>query len=185
MVRRNNLYNKYKILRNNLTQKKRDSKIEYYTSYFAKNTSKIANIQFNSIQFNWKGIRSLIKIKLTSAKDILILDDNGKLETDPIAISNIFNKKLVSMGPKIDESDYLKDIRINNTFFLGPATYKETSDIILHLDLNKSIGPNSLPTFIVKLCTEFFSIYLTKIMNISFTTGIFPDLCELRLNLFL
>ena len=77
--RRNNLYNKYKILRNNITQKKRDSKIEYYKSYFAKNTSKIANI--------WKGIRSLIKIKLTSAKDILILDDNGKLETDPIAIS--------------------------------------------------------------------------------------------------
>ena len=178
--RRNNLYNKYKILRNNLTQKKRDSKIEYYKSYFAKNTSKIANI--------WKGIRSLIKIKFTSAKDILILDDNGKLETDPIAISNIFNKKIVSMGPKIDEkisqgklhySDYLKDIRINNTFFLRPATYKETSDIILHLDLNKSIGPNSLPTFIVKLCTEFFSIYLTKILNISFTTGIFPDLCKL------
>ena len=28
---------------------------------------------------------------------------NGKLETDPIAISNIFNKKIVSMGPKINE----------------------------------------------------------------------------------
>ena len=84
MERRNNLYNKYKILRNNITQKKRDSKIEYYKSYFAKNRSKIPNI--------W--IRSLIKIKLTSAKDILILDDNGKLETDPIAISNFFNKKL-------------------------------------------------------------------------------------------
>ena len=92
------------------------------------------------------------------------------------------------MGPKIDEkiaqgklhySDYLKDIRINNTFFLRPATYKETSDIILHLDLNKYIGPNSLPTFIVKLCTEFFSTYLTKILNITFTTGIFPDLCKL------
>ena len=89
------------------------------------------------------------------------------------------------MGPKIDEkiaqgklhySDFLKDIRINNTFFLRPATYKKTSDIILHLE---SIGPNSLPTFIVKLCTEFFSIYLTKILNISFTTGIFPDLCKL------
>ena len=112
---------------------------------------------------------------------------NGKLETDPIAISIIFNKKIVSMGPKINEklaqgklhySDYLKDIRINNTFFLRPTTYKETSDI-LHLDLNKSIGPNSLSTFIVKLCTEFFSIYLTKILNISFTTGIFPDLCKL------
>ena len=65
------------------------------------------------------------------------------------------------MGPEVDKkiapgklhnSDYLKDIRINNTFFLRPATYKETYDIILHLDLNKSLGPNSLPTFIMKLC---------------------------------
>ena len=59
------------------------------------NTSKIANI--------WKGIHSLIKIKLSSTKDILILNDNGKLETDPLTISNIFNKKFVSMGPMIDE----------------------------------------------------------------------------------
>ena len=127
------------------------------------NTSKIANI--------WKGIRSLMKIKLSSTKDILILDDNGKLETDPLTISNIFNKKFVSMGPMIDEkiapgklhySDYLKDTRINNTFFLLPATYKETSNIILHLDLNKALGPNSLPTFILKLCTEFFATYVAS-----------------------
>ena len=123
LERRNNLYNKYKTLKNELTLKKRGSKIEYYKSYFTTNTSKIANI--------WKGIRLLIKIKLSSTKDILILDDNGKLETDPLAISNIFNKKFVSMGPMIDEkiapgklhySEYLKDIRINNTFFLRPAT---------------------------------------------------------------
>ena len=50
---------------------------------------------------------------------------------------------------------------------------------ILHLDLNKSLGPNSLPTFIRKFCNEFFSIYLTKILHISFVTGIFPDLCKL------
>ena len=53
------------------------------------------------------------------------------------------------------------------------CTYIQTSDIILHLDLNKPLSPNSLPTFIMKLCTEFFSTYLTKILNISFVTGIF------------
>ena len=110
------------------------------------------------------------------------------METDPTKISSIFNEKFVSMGPGIDEkialgklhySDYLKDIRINNTFFLRPATYKESYDIILHLHLNKSLGPNSIPTFIMKLCNEFTSTYLTKILNISFVTGIFPDLCKL------
>ena len=65
------------------------------------------------------------------------MDANGKMETDPTKINNIFNEKFVSMGPEIDEkiapgklhySDYLKDITINNTFFLRPATYKETYD---------------------------------------------------------
>ena len=44
LERRNNLYNKYKTLRNELTLKKRENKIEYYKSYFATNISKIANI---------------------------------------------------------------------------------------------------------------------------------------------
>ena len=92
------------------------------------------------------------------------------------------------MGPKIDEqippgklhySEYLKDIRINNRFILRPATSNEIYDIILALDLNKSLGPNSLPIFIMKVCNDFFSTYLTKIINISFVTGIFPDLCKI------
>ena len=45
--------------------------------------------------------------------------------------------------------------------------------------MNKALGPNSLPTFILKLCTEFFATYLTKTINISFVTGIFPDLCKM------
>ena len=88
---RDNFHIKYKSLRNQITQRTRDSKIEYYKSYFANNTSKVANI--------WKGIQSLIKIKLSSSKDILILD-NGKMETDPTKISNIFNKKTCHPGTK-------------------------------------------------------------------------------------
>ena len=162
--RRENFHIKYKSLRNQITQRKRESKTDYYKSYFANNTSNVANI--------WKGIRSLIKIKLSASKDILILDD-GKIETDPTKISNIFNKKFVSLGPKIDEqippgklhySEYLKDIRINNRFILRPATSNEIYDIILALDLNKSLSPNSLPIFIMKICNDFFSTYLTKMV---------------------
>ena len=45
--------------------------------------------------------------------------------------------------------------------------------------MNKSVGPNSLPIFILKICNEFFSHYLSKIINTAFTTGIFPNLCKL------
>ena len=93
--RRENFHMKYKSLRNQITQRKRERKTDYYKSYFANNTSKVANI--------WKGIRSLNKIKLSASKDILTLDDDGKIETDPTKISNIFNKTFVSLGPKIDK----------------------------------------------------------------------------------
>ena len=107
--------------------------------------------------------------------------------TDPIEICNHFNQNFVSMGQKIDAkisagkyhyTKYLKNIRINKTFFLRPVKLKEIYDIILSLDLNKSLGPNSIQ-ILMKLCNEFFSTYLTKILNISFLTGIFPDLCKL------
>ena len=47
------------------------------------------------------------------------------------------------------------------------------------MDLNKSLGPNSIPIYIMKLCNAFFSNGLLKIVNLSFVTGIFPDLCKI------
>ena len=44
-----NYYNHYKLLRNQLTSKQRESKIQYYKSYFDKNQQKSAAL--------WKGIR--------------------------------------------------------------------------------------------------------------------------------
>jgi len=35
-----------------------------------------------------------------------------------------------------------------------------------------------LPIFIIKICNDFFSYYLSKIINISFITGVFPQLCK-------
>ena len=92
------------------------------------------------------------------------------------------------MGPNIDNkisegkfhySHYLSNVRINKAFFLTPAAPKEIYYIILSLDLNKSVGPNSLPMFILKICNEFFSHYHSKVIKTAFTTGIFPNLCKL------
>ena len=47
------------------------------------------------------------------------------------------------------------------------------------MDSNKSFGPNSIPTYIMKLCNIFFSSCLLKVVNLSFATGIFPDLCKI------
>ena len=47
--------------------------------------------------------------------------------------------------------------------------------------MNKSLGPNSVPIYILKVCNSFFSEKLSKIINLSFATGIFPDLCKMAI----
>jgi len=44
--------------------------------------------------------------------------------------------------------------------------------------MNKSLGPNSIPVHLLKICNNYFSIILSKLINLSFKTGIFPDLCK-------
>ena len=80
---------------------------------------------------------------------------------------------------KIPYTDYLKTICINNSFYLTPALADEILDIINSLDLNKSLGPNSIPIYILKISKDFFSNNLAKIINLSFKTGIIPDLCKI------
>ena len=45
--------------------------------------------------------------------------------------------------------------------------------------MNKSLGPNSVPIYIIKIYIRFFSEKLSHIINLSFATGIFPDLCKI------
>ena len=114
--------------------------------FFQKNANKTAAIL--------KGIRSLVTIKPSNKSDISILDSNGETITDPIKIVNSFNKYFVNVGTNVENkipksripyTDYLKKICINNSFYLTPAHADEILDIINSLDLNKSLGPNSIP----------------------------------------
>ena len=50
--------------------------------------------------------------------------------------------------------------------------------IISSLDSNKSVGPNSIPTKILKLLKNDISSQLSEIFNISFSSGIFPSILK-------
>ena len=80
---KHSLFNEYKSLRNELTAKKRNEKIQYYRNYFESNNKKISAI--------WKGIRSLVKIKHSNKTDITTIDSKGETITDQKKIVNAFN----------------------------------------------------------------------------------------------
>ena len=63
------IYEEYKIIRNELTNLKRESKFDYYHRYFEANKHKTSCI--------CKGIISIVNINKSSRKGITLMDDNG------------------------------------------------------------------------------------------------------------
>ena len=59
---------------------------------------------------------------------------------------------------------------------MSTATIEKLIDA---LDIKKSTGPNSIPVFILKILKPFFASWLSKLVNLSFTVGIFPDILKI------
>ena len=148
-------------------------KTNCYNNYFE--TSR------NSIKNTWKGIKSVLNIKSISADKLKSLTVDGTTISNPIAISNIFNNYFSSIANNTKRnisfshkhfSDFLKN-RSSISFFVSPTDKKEIKNVISSLDSNKSVGPNSVPTKVLKLLKNDISSQLSEIFNISFSSGIF------------
>ena len=74
LVKKLNLRNDYKKLRNEITKEKRESKKAFFSAHFDKNKHKSFEI--------WKGIRTLANIKSSQSSSIKLLDGNNNLITD-------------------------------------------------------------------------------------------------------
>ena len=69
--------------------------------------------------------------------------------------------------------------RAQNSFFLSPTDKDEIALIISSLDSTKSVGPNSIPTKILKLLKNDNSCQIVDIFNMSLTSGVFPSALKL------
>ena len=153
------------------------SRTNYYNQYFEAN--------MNNIKNTWKGVKSILTIKNISSDFPKCLSSNGS--TNQVEISNIFNNYFASIAEKTKVninyshkhfSDFLND-KNQNSFFLSPANKYEIQNVISSLNSNKSVGPNSMPTRILKLLKNDISTQLADICNISLSTGVFPTIFKL------
>ena len=138
-------YKDYKTL---LPTISKQSKTNYYNHYFESN--------WNSIKNTWKDLKSFLNTKQSSADILRSLTIGGTTISNPTAISNIFNNYFSSIANKTKcnisfshthFSDFLKN-RPNISFLVSPIDKTEISS----LDSNKSVGPNSIPTKLLKKC---------------------------------
>ena len=156
----------------------KQSKTNYYNYYFETN--------WNSITNTWKGLKSILNIKNISAEIPTTLTVDGTTISNPMKISNIFNNYFSSIATKTKLdisfshkhfSDFLKN-RSNISFFASPTGKAEIAGVISSLDSNKSVGPNSILTKILKLLEDDISSQLSEIFNITFSSGVFPSILK-------
>ena len=172
--------NKYKQYRNLIVTLIRVSKKNHYQYFFEQNKTNIKN--------TWNGVKELISLnkkqKFTPHKLIL---DNKRTAKTPKSIAEAFNDYFASIGKSLDQkipnskkpfSDYLCKPK-SCSMFLRPTLDTEISDLIKNLNSNKTCGPNSFLTHLLKVGKHLLSTPLSFIINKSFETGVVPSSLKL------
>ena len=127
------------------------SKLNYCEQLFKNN--------LNNLKIIWKGIRSMIAIKHSSASILHMLTHKGATVTDPLHIANIFNDYFSSITEKTKANtefsnksvpDFLDDPN-EESLFIATTDALEENLIISSLNSDKSTGLTSLPTKVLKL----------------------------------
>ena len=179
-VRKSELQHQFNTLKNDITHLTRTGKKDYYKKYFAENKDNLRKV--------WRGIKEIINIKSKNFDSPTCLQVGDVNITDPQKISNSFNDYFSSIADKILEKrkyngsksfrDFLAN-RITENFIFADCDENEVTTIISSLSTSKSSGPNGIPTHILHLLKNHMSGILTKIFNLSLSSGVHPDLLKI------
>ena len=169
----------YNRVRNRVSRQLEKSKKQHYESYFDEMNS--------NIKKTWEGIRKIVNVKKSTKFSISHLNVNGKIVDEPVDIANNFNNFFVNVGPETDKTvpripnqspnQFLKN-RNQFDFIVAHISEEDIIDIIVALP-KKSIGPHSIPINFLKIVADIVAIPLCRIINFSFSQGIFPDMLKI------
>ena len=133
----------------------------------------------------WQGVKKLINLNYNSSHHITQLYHKGKYINTNLGMANTFNSFFTNIGSELDSeipitqkpggSKCYLGPRIPYSFFTAPTNPKEICDLINTLDENKSSGPCTIPTKLLKVASKELSLTFSDICNTSFSEGIFPD----------
>ena len=169
------VYNRF---RNSVKNDIKVSKKEYYDRYFE-------NCK-NNMKKTWAGINDLIRSSHKIAH-ITQIRHNNETINDPKMMADAFNNFFANVGPNTDSEipktpksplDFLKN-RVATNFSFKVTSVHEIMTIVLQLDEKKSSGPSDVPLNVLRIAREIIVPHLVSIFNLSFKTGIFPDLMKL------
>ena len=171
---------KFKKYRNILTKLCKKAQENYFYNLLNDTKSSITNL--------WKIFGPIINpSKKAKNHNINKLKVNDKILTNSKDIAEAFNNYFCNVGTNLankipnttlNYKHYLKH-PILETIFLNPVDELELKKIVMSLNDKKAIGKFDIPTKILKHSFEILKLPILKIINLSLSTGIFPDKLKL------
>lgn len=129
----------------------------------------------NTIKSSWTLINS--KIKKHTVQENIKLMINNSIECDGEKIANCF---IDTFLPENLNSNSIPPFNDNptppvNQMVLFPTDPAEVKSIILSLPNSSSVGPDEIPTSLIKSCVDIICEPMSDLINDIFATGTFPD----------
>lgn len=148
----------------------------------AQNNYKIKNAS-NKCKTAWRIIN---QTRLNLPKDSIdsIKVDDKKTINNPTEIANAFNKYFVDKVIPIPNAGKNVTSLINHyvkSMFLAPSSPNQVKEIIKNLKNTNSVGYDGFCTKIIKVVNEDICHHLSHIINLSITSGIFPNNLKLSI----
>ena len=175
-----NLWPKYKILRNKVTNNIRLSVTKYYQELVTKNR--------NDSKKMWKTIVKILH-KTSGTSAISELKDGDTIVKGQNQIAEKLNEYFVIIGPKLaskveikpddDPIKYLHPTDSNQKFSFKLMSEESMLRSLKMLQSGKARGPDGVPTNLIKDATKFIAKPLAMIFNASLATGIVPNVWKL------
>ena len=169
----------YREYRNKLNTLLKMEEKNYYQSLILANK--------NNLKKTWGIIKQVIN-KSKCSKLSSEFSHNGSILNDKKSIANAFNDYFVNIGPTltskipqlgIDYRNFMPQ-QNNMSFFLCPAEELEVKKIILQLK-DGAPGKDGIMFKAIKCISDHVAAALTRLTNLSFSQGVFPN--ELKIAL--
>ena len=171
-------HSNYKTYRNLLSTLLKRAKGKYFTKFF--------NEDIENIKKKWIAIKSLVSMKRKGNDTPSNIRNDEKYIHGPIAIANTFNSFITSIAETVQAKIKFSNksfrsflsTKNNGSFRITATDKEEICKIISSVNINKSCGPNSIPTKILRLVQDQISKHLATLCNLSFSTAIFPTILK-------
>lgn len=101
-----------------------------------------------------------------------------KKKTEPTDIANSFNNYFINLPTNTSKTNNLKNI-VAKSIFLTPIIINDTIKITKTLKNTNSVGFDGILTKVIKMNIATLATPLTHIINLSLSTGVYPDSLKL------